>query len=176
MNERDALLEQLRDPVAPTVGWWPLAAGWWFLIVLLIVSVGLAVMWWVWRRRQRATAWQRAARRELALLRAGLADKFAGCSTQELLARSSVLARRVLLAVRPRAQVASLHGDAWLSALDDLTGGTRFSQGAGRLLADGPYRKTADPAPDALTELFDALDELVANAGRQSERDTELRS
>ena len=168
MDEREALLAALRDPLPPEVGWWPPAIGWWLLATLLVVAASGAALARRRRRRgARASAWPRAARDELEGLRARLGE----AAPDAILAEASVLARRALLAVAPRAEIAALHGDAWLGALDAASGGTRFSRGPGRLLAHGPYERAPRATPAELAGLLDALGALIgtleaANADR----------
>lgn len=135
----------LRDIHLPEpVGWWPPAIGWWLLLILVPLLV-LGVMWLV--RRLRRASPVKLARRELDALRAD-----ASLDPAEKVRRLSILLRRTALSVYPRDEVAGLAGEAWLRWLDEPLGEPRFSQGAGRLLADAPYR----PAPAAdVDELLD---------------------
>ena len=176
MDPREALLETLRDPHPPLVGGWPPAIGWWLVAALLAIGVAALVVFLRRRRarRHRALAWQRAARTELAALRARLdPGSSAGRSSElsaelgaEILVDASVLARRTLLAVRPRADVAGLNGRAWLEALDAASGGTRFTTGPARALASAPFERAPAVSHDAAAEVVDALDELVTALGR----------
>jgi len=153
VTEREALLAQLRDPLPPLVSWWPLAPGWWILAGLLLGLALLLVLGRLWRRRHRQRAWQRQARAELGNLRAALSA-------------ASVLTRRILLAVLPRARVAALHGDAWLHTLDSLAGGRQFSDGPGRWLATGPFQRQPALDDNDLSRLLDAIESLIANADK----------
>ena len=176
MDPREALLETLRDPHPPLVGGWPPAIGWWLVAALLAIGVAALVASVRRRRarRHRALAWQRAAHAELAALRARLdagasAERSSGLPAElgaEILADASVLARRTLLAVRPRADVAGLNGRAWLEALDAAGGGTRFTTGPARALASAPFERAPEVSRDAVAEVVDALDELVTALGR----------
>jgi len=168
MERREALLESLRDPHLPDVGWWPLAPGWWIVIALgaFAVAALAAFVVSVFRRRARArhaNAWRRAARGELDALRERL---LAGEPTGTLLGEASVLARRILLAVEPRAEIAPLHGEAWLRALDAAGGGERFTRGPARLLASAPFERTPQVTRDDLGDVLGALESVVVLAGR----------
>lgn len=136
---------QLRDIHLPEpVGWWPPAPGWWLApIILTLLMAGLV---WLVRHWRRVTP-IKLARQELDAL---AADPDA--SPADKLRRLSILLRRVALTMYPRQEVAGLTGEDWLRWLDATLGAPRFSQGAGRLLAEAPYR----PAPSG------DVDELLA--------------
>ena len=78
-----------------------------------------------------------------------------------------MLARRSLLAVRPRAEVASLNGEAWLRALDAASDGRQFTRGAGRLLARGPYERAPSATPDELRGVLDAIGVMIDTVGKR---------
>jgi len=136
-----------------SVSWWPPAPGWWLLAVLLLVSAAVLTGYLVHRHRGRAAA--RLALSELGALREQLA---AGQGTAVFLPALSRLLRRFALARFPRARVAGLAGDPWLSFLDLHGGNGRFSAGPGRALVEGPYRpQTELPA----NELADLVEEWI---------------
>jgi len=126
----------LRDVHLPTApGWWPPAPGWW----LVLAAVALVVIAVVARRARRA----RRRRRWSALFDSGLA---AATGPAARLGAASELLRR---AARRRApQAALLQGEDWLRFLD---GQARrdFSEGDGRLLLDGGFRRQVDEAQAA---------------------------
>ena len=123
MNSDPASLANLRDIVTPPpVPWWPLAAGWWFLLTALgLVAVLAAVYRW---RRWRANAYRRAALRALR-------------GTQSAAALAEVL-KRVALVAYPRTQVASLTGSAWVQWLAE-TGGRPIPAAVSQALTVGAY-------------------------------------
>ena len=169
MDEREALLAELLEPVPPSVGWWPLAPGWWVVaLALTLAAIGLALAWRHRRRARAANAWRRAARAELRALRARVGDASAG----DIVADASVLARRSLLAIRPREEIASLTGERWLQALDAASGGSAFTEGQGQRLAHGPYERAPSATADELGALLDAVATLIdrAEARRPGER------
>lgn len=133
-------LSELRGYRLPEpVSWWPPAPGWWLLaFVVLLLIVALVWRWWIHRRQ---TAARRAALRELGYLRRQL--ELGGDAAAYLRAVSALL-RRYVVTNWPRRDVAGLVGDAWLAFLDRHDGQERFTQGPGRLLADGPYRPVSD--------------------------------
>lgn len=144
---QDALvLRDIHQPPAPP--WWPPAPGWWLLAVLLLLLVGV-VAWLAARRRRR---------RRLAAAVFDDALAAAPTPTGEVAAMSELLRR----AARRRDPAADrLHGEAWLEFLDGAVADRkrrhgrppadpgadahRFSQGAGRLLLEGGYRRDVDP-------------------------------
>lgn len=135
-------LEQLRPLHLPAaVSWWPPAPGWWLLAVLAVAALTVTGIWL--RRWQRGRRYRRTALRELALLHEQTNPHVFAAAANQLL-------RRAALARYPRAEVAGLCLDAWLSFLD-RSGNTReFTAGAGRALATAAYDPAADCDIDAL--------------------------
>jgi hypothetical protein len=126
-------LRDIHPPPPP--GWWPPAPGWWLLGALLLA--GLA---WLGLLALRAHRHRRRRARLLAELQR-LAD---GADTDPaLVAAVSALLKRVALARWPREQVAALTGADWLAWLDRTGGAGAFTDGPGRVLADGPYAPAA---------------------------------
>ena len=130
MNPRDPLeaLHPLRTP--PPVDAWPPAPGWWLLAALLLAA--LAALGFLALRTWRRRAHLRAARRELAALRARFADDPAA-----LTAATNALLKRVALARYPRRETAALSGGRWLAFLD----ATAPAQ------PDANHEETARPRP-----------------------------
>ena len=127
------LLEPVPEP--PSVSLWPQTAGWLVLAVLLLA----AAAWLVRRQRadHRANAYRRAALAELAA---------AGDDP----ARLAAILRRAALVAFPRADVAGLHGDDWLSFLESCCDGAPFRTGAARVVATAAYSPCApDPSVTA---------------------------
>jgi cbb3-type cytochrome oxidase subunit 3 len=121
------VLRDLHRPPAPP--FWPPAPGWW-LVALVLLAV-LAIVFMIRRRRARA----RAA--SLALFDNALD---AAPTPAARLAAASELLRRAARRARPDAD--RLDGVGWLDFLD--TPRTRFFDGRGRLLLDGPFRPGID--------------------------------
>jgi hypothetical protein len=148
---------RLPDPVS----WWPPAPGWWLLAGLVLTAAIVAV--WVILRRQRRRAALRAALLELDTL----ASQRTVIESAEFARRLSRLLRRYVLMRFPRREVAGLAGDDWLRFLDTHTDDTAFTEGAGRLLREAPYRPASDPA---------ALETLEALARAWIQRNAEAQS
>ena len=137
MQPSGLVLRDIHQPAAPP--WWPPAPGWWMVIVaVLVVLAGLA--WWRRHRRQRRARIERAFDEAIAT-----AD-----SPAARVAIASELLRRAARRSAPQAD--RLQGDAWLRFLDGAPHGTRakkaavaaltpFSDGPGRLLLDGGFRR-----------------------------------
>ena len=127
----------LRDLHLPDIVWlWPLAPGWWALILLALG--GVIYLLYTLLLRWRFNAARRLALRELASLRR---DYEGGADATILSKALSELVRRSMLAYAPRAEVAGLTGDTWLSWLDRGLSDTPFSSGPGRTLESLPYQR-----------------------------------
>lgn len=163
MNEKEALLKQLRDVELPEVSGVP-ALGWWLLMLLVIL---LFVAAWFYYRRWRTRLWQRQAQIELQRIRSQLGD----VPTSATLSRCSLLARKVVLAADHREKVAALHGQQWIEKLDDICGHQEFSQSSGQLLLDQPYQKQPVIAEEGLNALFDSMQVLIKSAGNYRSAD-----
>ncbi len=152
-----AALRDIHLPAEPS--WWPPAPGWWLLAALTVVTVAwLGRM--LWHRYDRA----RRRRRVLARLERLLRDYDAQHACR-FVAGVAELLRRVALSHYPREQVAPLAGDAWLRFLDEHGGQGQFSDGPGRVLADGLYRSRCEVDPQALARLARAWVQAQAGGG-----------
>lgn len=153
----------LRDIHLPEpVSWWPPAPGWWLLAGLILLCVLAAWLWRRYRRRQRLAA-TTLALQELAAIEAAYRD---GLEAAETVRRLSVLMRRLSISLFPRAEAAGLTGGEWLAFLDRPLERPDFSEGAGRVLNEGPYRP--DVARDEVEPLLDLCREWIRAAGRRS--------
>ena len=124
------VLRDVHVPASPS--WWPLAPGWW-LVVAAVLLVAVGVVAWRVHRHRRRQAW----------LRWFDAAGKAGTPADQVAAMSERL-RRAARRLDPAAD--RLEGEAWLAFLDGRQGGHAFSQGPGRLLLDGGYRRDVAPA------------------------------
>jgi hypothetical protein len=134
----------LRDiHVPPSPSWWPPAPGWWVLAGVILAAIVL-IAWWRARIR----------RRNVALVRLFDSHVDAAATPPLQVAAISELLRRA--ARRRDATADTLQGEAWLLHLDAMharkgrrkrnaPARTDFSQGAGRLLLEGGFRRDVDP-------------------------------
>ena len=139
----------LRDiHLPPEVSWWPPAPGWWLLllaVVLLIVAI------YAVRQYRQRRHFRRLALSQLEELERQYGEQK---NAQQLLKDLSRLLRQTSLLHFPQNDCAGLVGKAWLDFLDQSLPEKSFSQGVGRLLADGPYLpKTTTIDADALLSL-----------------------
>jgi Domain of unknown function (DUF4381) len=149
MNEAPAAaadpLARLVDIVMPPPpSLWPQTPA--SLILIALAAIGLVVAAWWLVRRHRANRYRRAALAELAAAEQALA---VDAQRQHAVASLAGLIRRTALAAFSRDVVVPLQGAAWLAFLDRSYGGTAFSDGPGRVLAEAPYRRSVeldDPA------------------------------
>ena len=121
------------DPVAY---WPPQTVGWYVLAAVLL----LAILWMVVRRVRRwhRNRYRRVALASLGRLEAGLK---APDTRPKALLELTTLLKQVALHDYPRAEVAGLSGEPWLSFLSQTGRRTDFSSEAGRLLVTAPYRR-----------------------------------
>jgi hypothetical protein len=137
---------QLRDihlPAPPD--FWPPAPGWWLLAAVVLGLAAWAGML-AWRRLKI----RRERQRVMALLEQ-LERSSGEAATPEFLAQLSSLTRRLALMRFPRHEVASLTGQDWLRFLDSSGGDGQFSEGPGRVLAQGPYVRELSDDVDSRT-------------------------
>lgn len=147
MNPTELPLRDLHLPDA--IGWWPLAPGWWFVLLMLAIVVGHGLRLAYQRRRHNAP--RRYALRELARVEA---EYLQHRNPVVLATQLSALLRRSMLAYAPRQQVAGLTGNDWITWLDKGMPLPYFHTAGGRSLLQLPYR---DPNGDIADVDIDAL-------------------
>jgi hypothetical protein len=127
MQVQELVLRDVHVPAAPSL--WPPAPGWWLVAVVVLVLV--AVIWLLrWRHARKIEARQRL-----------FEDACRNLPASAQVAAMSELLRRAARQVDKQAD--KLQGDAWLKFLDGKKG-RDFSEGAGRLLLEGGYRRDVD--------------------------------
>lgn len=133
----DPLQLPLRDIHLPEVpGWWPPAPGWWILLGLILIIVAFYYWWQLRQQRIRRSA-VHLARLELEALQN---DFNSHRDTRKFIADLSILLRRLSISAFPRTETASLTGEDWLNFLDGPLQNSAFTEGAGRILIEAPYR------------------------------------
>jgi len=145
--ESEDPLSQLADIHLPDpVGFWPLAPGWWVLIALFVLFIiwmlVLTFRKFLWKKRLEA------AQNELDKAIVAYREKCAHENADEnqagldyLYEVNKVLNRVALYTdTSQKRDIARLSGSAWLTYLDQSYGGNDFSQGPGKVLAEGQYR------------------------------------
>ena len=127
---------ELRDIHLPEVSlWWPPAPGWWLSLVLLL-AIAMLLRWVI--RRIRHKPLKRLCLQELQCIRQNLAS---GESVKTVLADTTALLRRTLLAYQGRAGFAATTGDDWRQQLQSLGQGQGFSEIQLELLVNGRYQR-----------------------------------
>ena len=137
MDPKQIPLRDLHLPEA--IGWWPLAPGWWFLILVALLAIGYLVHRYRIHRSRGAA--RRHALRQLTALTAEFEQHGDAVAFSS---RLSELLRRTMLAYAPRQEVAGLTGDEWLKWLDRDLDRPRFQGETGRKLLELPYRRPGD--------------------------------
>ena len=128
-------LDQLRDIHLPdAVSYWPLAPGWWIVAAIATTTIAVTAVI-IYRRYQR-----NAYRREAATMLATISQlRLDGDQTQYLQQLNHLL-KQTALTVDKRDLISSLSGQSWLEFLDRSSKTSAFTEGVGRILADGPYQ------------------------------------
>lgn len=150
MGMATLVLRDVHVPASPS--WWPLAPGWWLVLAgVLLVVLGIGA-WRVLHHRRRRT-WRRWFD----------AAGDAPTAADQVAAMSDRL-RRAARRLDPAAD--RLEGEAWLRFLDGRRGHA-FSQGPGRLLLDGGYRRDVPAAELAAATLVARARFLELMAGER---------
>lgn len=132
-------LAQLQDIHLPeAIGWWPLAPGWYVLAALLLVLVMGGCFFFV-----RSYLNGRARRQALLMLTTYQQQYQQEMNNELTAARISELLKRVALVYYPRAEVASLTGNAWVQFLNSTAKGVNFNIVRQDLL-ETPYQSMKD--------------------------------
>lgn len=156
----------LRDIHLPAeIGWWPLAWGWWLVLVLGLFAGLALIIWWLKRptsqRRMQRSA-QASALQELERIEQQYRHDPLG-----LVRELSVLLRRMAISLYGRRSVAGLTGMSWLQFLDQHTGSPVFSQHFQQALTELPYRAQGHTDVNALVQEVRQWLNSQALAGKQ---------
>ncbi len=144
MNQPGPELRDIHLPADPS--WWPPAPGWWILAAIVSgVAIWAAV---ALRKRVSKRRWQKQVLDELERI---AADPASRNHAPHLIGELSQLLRRASRLVDVKAP--GFRGNAWLNFLDSILGGDEFSQGPGRVLLDGAYRREASMDVEPLVDL-----------------------
>ncbi|MCW8445107.1 DUF4381 domain-containing protein [Fluoribacter gormanii] len=150
-------LAQLKDIHLPTpIGWWPMAPGWYILIALVLFLV-MVIAYGIYKKHRNALA-----KKQALLLLKNYQNQYENEQNgAQASAHISELLRRVALVYYPREQVASLHGDEWLTFLKETSKNIDFNL-VKDLLLDAPFktRENMDIKP-----LFDAAQLWIKQRG-----------
>ncbi len=137
-------LDQLKDIHLPNeVSWWPLAIGWWLAALLVLLALVSTIVLLVKVRKKR-----RRINQGLEPFEQLASDQ--SLSSQDWLNELSKLLRRIAINVHGRNDIAGLVGNDWLSYLDNSGSTDAFSNGAGRVLAEQPYRPAVEYDREAI--------------------------
>lgn len=150
MQAQELVLRDVHVPPAPSL--WPPAPGWWLLAGALALAIAIA--WWIRRKRQRRMlAWQKL-----------FDDACADAAPAAQVAAISELLRRA--ARRVNAKADHLQSEDWLRLLDGQKQ-KGFSEGAGRLLLEGGYRREVPADEFAAAKALSRARFLELMAGRK---------
>ncbi len=114
------------------IPWWPSAPGWKLLGLILLA-------WLTLRLVRLARRWWRNRYRREALWQIQQLQQRADSNTLEVVASLPYYIKVTALQAYPRAEVASLSGENWLSFLDAHYCGPSFVEGTGRKLLAVSY-------------------------------------
>ena len=134
-------LAQLRDIHLPSeISQWPLAAGW-NILILLFITLTIATVFLTYRY-WRASHYKREALKELNLIQQAFQN-----NSSDYLATAQALSnllKRIALTLYPRSNIAPLHGNAWLTRLDEMSASHFFTEHEGQILGDTLFKKIPD--------------------------------
>lgn len=102
MNEQESLLSQLNDIHKVSADAWPLAWGWWALTAVLIITLALAIFFWI--RQRRFSLAQRQAITEI---------KQINDSDNAWPSQMNQVLKRAALAYYPAHSLSGLYGQRW---------------------------------------------------------------
>ena len=132
-------LDQLRDIHLPDpVSYWPPAPGWWVVAAIALAIIATTAVL-TYKRYQR-NAYRREAASKLNTINQLRVDGDHRAYLQQL----NHLLKQTALTIDEREAISSLSGKNWLQFLDRSAKTSAFTDGAGSILANGPYQATVE--------------------------------
>ena len=128
----------LRDIHLPEpISWWPIAPGWWIIIASILLIIAVVFI-------SRKVYISKQLKRDIKDELKNIKQQFQQTQNKSQLAKSlSILLRRASISYYPKADIAGLTGDHWLSYLDDSntnsSSNNRFQSDIGNVLLTAPY-------------------------------------
>jgi hypothetical protein len=134
----EALLAQLKDIHLPQrIGWWPLAPGWYFVLIIVVICIGELL--YVCYKHYKNT---RVKKQALVLLQGYVSSYEHHQNASQLCADIGALLKRVSLVYYPRAKVAGMYGADWVDFLSQTSHGIDFKS-IQHLLLVTPFQSKA---------------------------------
>lgn len=134
------------------IGVWPLAWGWWLVIIMVILGISAATVYFLLQFRYRKS-WQYQSFKRLH----NLQQQIANDSPKTVLQHLSVEMRKIAMLTTKREQCAGLVGMQWLRWLHDHDpAGFNWSDN-GRVLIEAQYMpQSVTTDPQRLNQLLEA--------------------
>jgi len=128
----------LRDIHLPEpVSWWPIAPGWWIIIASIFLIIAVVFI-------SRKIYISKQLKRDIKAELENIKQQFQKTQNKSQLAKSlSILLRRASISYYPKADIAGLTGNNWLSYLDESktnsSADNSFQSDIGKVLLSAPY-------------------------------------
>ena len=128
----------LRDIHLPEpISWWPIAPGWWIIVASILLIIAVALI-------SRKIYISKQLKRDIKAELENIKQQFQQTQNKSQLAKSlSALLRRASISYYPKADIAGLTGNNWLSYLDDSNSNSSannsFQSDVGKVLLSAPY-------------------------------------
>ncbi len=163
MTTPNPALQQLKDIHLPgAVSMWPVAPGWIILYLLSLSLILYGVYAWQQKRKKRRAILY--AQQQLHSLRELMQHNTENIN---IAAELSTLIRRTALYYFQRNAIAGLTGKSWLEFLNQSGNTTLFTDKAGQLLLEAPYRKQNN---NDLEPLFDLTEQWLTTIAKNKEQ------
>ena len=166
MTTPNPALQQLKDIHLPrAVSMWPTAPGWIVLYILIAALLVYGLYCWYRNIKRRRTI--NYALQQLTHLQALMNHN---PDNVNIAAEISTLIRRTALYYFKRDAIAGLSGQEWLKFLNDSSQTTQFTEAAGQLLIDAPYRKNSQTE---IVPLFNLTQHWLTAIARTNRKEKE---